>query len=832
MLKLYPKMGMAIAAILLGSNAFSQCITPLDQTVTPANTNVICGGNATVSVASTETGISYFLRNDANNSIVDGPVAGTGNAITFNTGTVTSSTDYNVYADKLTGGLHFDGGNDYVSSPEITMGATFTFETWVKTNDDSPVWSGIITTNTRAGSGMFAQFSLADNGTLRWETNSPNSYIPNMSTVINDNIWHHVAVVSDGSSLTFYVDGNVENTISFAAGSFTRNIQFMCEREANGFVPGTMDEARVWSIARTQPEIQASMNGCNLTGTETGLEIYYSFEDGTGSTVTDLAGGDQDGTLVNMNSGTAWATGIADCNSCPIEMSGKSSITVNSITDQAISAAQTTFCNSGSTTIDLASSEISVNYYLRNDLDYVVVGPIAGTGAGISFNTGTISATTTYDVLADRPSPTSSLHFDGNNYVAIPSGIDISNKSFTIDFWARKTVSGASYLIGNGSTSGGTNQSLHIGFRSNATFTFAFYSNDIDVDLSNTEANDGNFHRWSCVYNAGQSGTDRFVYLDGVLVGSDDATGDFSGTGEFRIGTYMFSDGNFMGDIDEVRIWDRALTQAEFQDGLNSLTGSESGLIAYYTMNNVSNPTLIDLTANHNYGTLMSMNPDPISYCQLDMTQTATVTVNSSSASTITKTACDSYTAPDNAVYTTSGTKTAVIPNAASCDSTITINLTINTADASITQSGNVLTATASGAIYSWKNCTTNNVISGETSQNYTATANGDYAVTVTENNCTATSACITVTTTGISSNSNLDSQFSVYPNPNNGSFVIKSNGEGTYSIVNNLGQTIQTVKLTAAQTFYEINNLDNGVYFIVGFKDNQITRQKIVVSK
>lgn len=47
------------------------------------------------------------------------------------------------------------------------------------------------------------------------------------------------------------------------------------------------------------------------------------------------------------------------------------------------------------------------------------------------------------------------------------------------------------------------------------------------------------------------------------------------------------------------------------------------------------------------------------------------------SSSSITESVCGSYTAPDGAVYTTSGVYTAVIPNAAGCDSTITINLTI-----------------------------------------------------------------------------------------------------------------------------------------------------------
>ena len=52
--------------------------------------------------------------------------------------------------------------------------------------------------------------------------------------------------------------------------------------------------------------------------------------------------------------------------------------------------------------------------------------------------------------------------------------------------------------------------------------------------------------------------------------------------------------------------------------------------------------------------------------------------INNSTASTISPVACDSYTAPSGAVYTTSGTYTDVILNAAGCDSVITINLTIN----------------------------------------------------------------------------------------------------------------------------------------------------------
>ena len=55
--------------------------------------------------------------------------------------------------------------------------------------------------------------------------------------------------------------------------------------------------------------------------------------------------------------------------------------------------------------------------------------------------------------------------------------------------------------------------------------------------------------------------------------------------------------------------------------------------------------------------------------------------------SSITEANCDTYTAPDGTTYTTTGNYTAVIPNAAGCDSTITIDLTItNSSSSSITE--------------------------------------------------------------------------------------------------------------------------------------------------
>ena len=61
-----------------------------------------------------------------------------------------------------------------------------------------------------------------------------------------------------------------------------------------------------------------------------------------------------------------------------------------------------------------------------------------------------------------------------------------------------------------------------------------------------------------------------------------------------------------------------------------------------------------------------------------DSTITIDLTVNNATTSSISETALDSYTAPSGAVYTTSGVFNDTIANAAGCDSVITITLTMS----------------------------------------------------------------------------------------------------------------------------------------------------------
>jgi hypothetical protein len=144
-----------------------------------------------------------------------------------------------------------------------------------------------------------------------------------------------------------------------------------------------------------------------------------------------------------------------------------------------------------------------------------------------------------------------------------------------------------------------------------------------------------------------------------------------------------------------------------------------------------------------------------------------------SSYSTDTQTACDSYTWIDGNTYTSSNsTATDTLTNAAGCDSIVTLNLTINTVDSSVTQNGTILSSNQSGASYQWVECPAMTPISGATSQSYIATANGDYAVIVNYNGCVDTSGCYTVLMADIVKNDFGDGLL-LYPNPTQGNFSI-----------------------------------------------------------
>lgn len=75
---------------------------------------------------------------------------------------------------------------------------------------------------------------------------------------------------------------------------------------------------------------------------------------------------------------------------------------------------------------------------------------------------------------------------------------------------------------------------------------------------------------------------------------------------------------------------------------------------------------------------------------------------------------------------------------------------------------------------------------------------------------------------------------FIVYPNPNNGDFVnIKSDFEGNFELINQLGQIITTFKTNPNEiNTIDLNKLSEGLYFIKGTNGSKVITQKIIIKK
>jgi len=189
------------------------------------------------------------------------------------------------------------------------------------------------------------------------------------------------------------------------------------------------------------------------------------------------------------------------------------------------------------------------------------------------------------------------------------------------------------------------------------------------------------------------------------------------------------------------------------------------------------------------------------------------------STQTIVKTACNRYVSPSKKyTYTKSDTYYDTIPNATGCDSIITINLTINSTDVSVTNSSPTLTANATGATYQWLDCDKNfTKINNAKSRTYVANSNGNYAVEVTQNGCIDTSLCINLSNVQILENT-FGTSVKLFPNPTNNEVTIelgKHYNEVSVIIRNALGQEVMKESFNNTNAFKLNIPGESGLYIL-----------------
>ena len=447
---------------------------------------------------------------------------------------------------------------------------------------------------------------------------------------MTQNVWHHAAATYDGSDLKVYLDGNwMAEIVDFPANSV--NIAHVGlgdllgtggVRQPNGFFGGCMDEARIWNMARTEGQIQASMN-TPITSPTAGLLARYGLNEGTGTASVTAS---RQPRTARRNRRPTLRPGR------PARL--RSTVTLRLPPRRLALPRPPAKATSPSNWNDNGEGDLAgYNVYRGTSSPVSTAGSPLNGGSPLvasQYNdpTGTPGTTYFYVVTAedtsgnesgasnevsDSPDPfaQAALQFDGtNDHVTLGSAAGLSATNFTLEAWIKRTGPAPSCprapvaltavpLITKGrhdndgdhrghellprARRGGSHRRRLRGLRG------------LEQQPPVHRA-DGRRHR-TCgtTWRPPTTATSWRLFLDGVQDGraspAVNATPRFDSTEHAAIATSLddaaveVPEGFFQGQMDEVRIWNVARTPAQIAAAYQLEIPSATGLLGRYSMN-------------------------------------------------------------------------------------------------------------------------------------------------------------------------------------------------------------------------------------------------------
>ena len=306
--------------------------------------------------------------------------------------------------------LSFNGTTQYVSGTTgiSTALTAITIEAWVYHNTlPAGAVQRYVTINPEVAVLRYDGSGLGGTNELHFYIkNSSGAFVSlRVNDVLSTGTWMHVAGTYDGTTMKLYLNGKLLKSgaavgLTAPSGSFS----FGANGSSEAF-NGKMDEVSVWNYARAISDIREDMYR-NAPTANANLKNYWQFNNGSGTTLTDMKG-TATGTLNNMDNSNWIASTIP--------------FAAGAVNTQRVTATGTnTFTGTG----------LVMNFTAKSGTDTIVASRIdtlanvSPTGVSTAFNSqywvvkqfggGTFTANLTFtlseDLLsADESSPSSIL---------------------------------------------------------------------------------------------------------------------------------------------------------------------------------------------------------------------------------------------------------------------------------------------------------------------------------------------------------------------------------------------------------------------------------------
>ena len=568
------------------------------------------------------TNLKWYTSNSGGMPITTAPIPNT-NASSVTTYYVTQS-DFtgceskrqaiNVYVGDSATHLNFDGVDDFIDCGNI-LPESYTKEAWISIDAINQT-SNIISGSDSSGQNAF----WVPNGVLSAGHNGTWNAVED-SNVLSLNTWYHVVVSYDYATQTLklYKDGIlIDSNNNVPAPNNGNDIHIGSYNDASNLFNGSIDEVRIWNVVRTEEQINGSKN-CELQGDEAGLIAYYQFNEGLDANENAAFTTLNDATI-NANNGSL--TNFALTGNTSNWLAGSPVVSGSIVPSEAIVSSPVNYFQNDSAmplTATLGANGSELIWYTAE------TGQVGSTTAPTP-STTTIGATSYWvtstnangcesektEIIVNVMAPATHLSFDGvDDYVNINIGtFTTQNLNYTHEFWF-KTTSANSTIFNFSDTgmpnSGGFNKTIYL---QNGNLVSYVYNGSANFITSTTTFNDDNWHHVTEIVSL----SERSLYVDGTLIGTDTSFSN-QNFGYIVLGASNLTPGiYFEGEIDEVRIWNTALSIDDVNaTGNCQLEGDEANLLAYYQFNqgtdaedNTSVTTLLDATTNVYNGNLIN----------------------------------------------------------------------------------------------------------------------------------------------------------------------------------------------------------------------------------
>ncbi|TAG52299.1 MAG: BspA family leucine-rich repeat surface protein, partial [Cytophagales bacterium] len=571
------------------------------------------------------------------------------------------------------GALSFDAFDDYAISKTEFLGFNneFTLEAWI--NAANTFYYDHLISKYSGNISDYSYFMGIENGKLIGHIQDNNNNIITLTSTgtIGVNQWKHVAMTwRKEGTMNLYIDGILSATTMAGVNILGDGPGFLTLGKNlidNRVFAGKIDQVKVWKRALSEAEIQSRLSCNDLSASTTpNLIAYYDFNQGNAggnnSAITEVINrqGNVNYNLVLSNFGLtdpinsnfvagnpAISTtcgeflftdlrvlkggilvrdglisastingtdfGIQTYNNWSqefvLENKGLSNITISGINIPNSAFTHTLTSNiippNGSTTLIISN--------------FPTILPGVLTSSVIIISNDHTSSSYDFAIAANLTAPGTGLSFDGvNDFVNIPytSGMPTGNSDFTFEAFIRPFggESGVQWFaaFGNSSPNQGVKFGVDVDLVNNTYQIIANNNNDSET-ISIPGFSTNFYNHISFVYKAASKTLSFMQGLDPEPNVVFSTNLSLPASGNLQLGTFN-SNPSFASDVvlDEVRIWNRALTFDEIQSRNScKMTNTILGIAVHYDFNqnlaygnNVGNIQLLDRSGNGKNGTL------------------------------------------------------------------------------------------------------------------------------------------------------------------------------------------------------------------------------------